>query len=610
MDQTGLRLLLFLFLCHAVAYAQLDSIQRLPEVVLTDFNLKHFSSGFKVETIADSIVSREPASLTDVLRQNSTIYFKENGKGMVASPSFRGTNAAQTAVVWNGININSIFTGQTDFNVISPLDYDGISVRGGGGSVQYGSGAVGGSIHLNNNFSFEDRSLTRLNLRKGSFSTWGGSMAFTESTSRAVHNWAVDFINSENNYAYVDKNKKNNHGEFTRFTAKANEALTWSWATITWNSEFSYSDRNFSGSLNTIGKDGYEDTHTRNLFQLHKLVGNTKLTVRAAHLFEQFRYFPDTERPQYTQGRAQTAIGGAEAVISLQKGMELSVKGDVTHVHAIGDNTGEHSRTTLAAVALFKHTLSKRMSYGLNVRQEFANEYANPLVFAVDAHYSFNSYYSLRINGSKNFRVPTFNDLYWYAGGNYDLKPETSYQFEVGNELTIGNLSLDMAAFFISSQNLIKWVPAQGSMWRPSNISKTQNFGIEAKANYKVIMAKDQNIDLQGLYSYTVAEDLERNLQLIYVPYHRANATINYNFKNISVYTQGLFTGEAFTTTDNSEVVDSSLIFDFGTEFKFQSKPEIIIGSQVKNVFNSYYENVAYRPMPSRNFIIFLNFNF
>src|SRR5690554_6305300 len=132
-----------------VVHAQLDSIQKLDEVLLSDVKLKRYASGFKVTVIKDSVLTKSPWSLTDLLRYNSNIYFKENGYGMVSSPSFRGTNASQTAVVWNGININSQLTGQTDFNTLIPLHYDNIVVRSGGGSVQYGSGAVGGSVLLN-----------------------------------------------------------------------------------------------------------------------------------------------------------------------------------------------------------------------------------------------------------------------------------------------------------------------------------------------------------------------------------------------------------------------------------------------------------------------------
>src|SRR5690554_7525095 len=224
MDRIGLHITLLFILCQTTVFAQLDSIQKLPQVILADARLVHFSKGFKLEKLADSVVKRNPASLTDVLRYNSSIYFKENGSGMVSSPSFRGTNAAQTAVIWNGININSVFTGQTDFNIISPFNYDEISIRSGGGGVQYGSGAVGGSVHLNNNFSFYDDDVTNLGFRYGSFGTFGGNISTIQTWDDHYLNVGVDFISSENDYEYISKNGKNHHAEFLKFTAKINEA--------------------------------------------------------------------------------------------------------------------------------------------------------------------------------------------------------------------------------------------------------------------------------------------------------------------------------------------------------------------------------------------------
>src|SRR5690606_11676443 len=109
-----------------VVQAQLDSIQKLDEVILSDVKLKRYASGFKVTVLKDSVLTKSPWSLTDLLRYNSNIYFKENGYGMVSSPSFRGTNASQTAVVWNGLNINSQLNGQVDFNTINTSNYNSV----------------------------------------------------------------------------------------------------------------------------------------------------------------------------------------------------------------------------------------------------------------------------------------------------------------------------------------------------------------------------------------------------------------------------------------------------------------------------------------------------
>ena len=144
-------------LCATSTRAQLDSLQVLPEVVVSDEKLRDFSPGLAIEKISDSVITKSSSSLTQLAQQETLIYLRENGPGGVSSPSLRGTTAQQTAVVWNGININSQLNGQTDFNTIATRNYDNISLRTGGGSIPYGSGAIGGSVHLNNDIRFGKR---------------------------------------------------------------------------------------------------------------------------------------------------------------------------------------------------------------------------------------------------------------------------------------------------------------------------------------------------------------------------------------------------------------------------------------------------------------------
>lgn len=601
---------IYIFLwCSLVANAQLDSIQRLPEVILTDSRLVQFSKGFKVEKLTDSVIERNQGSLTETLQYNTAIYFKENGRGMVSSPSFRGTNAAQTAVIWNGITINSVFTGQTDFNTISPINYDEISVRSGGGGVQFGSGAVGGSVHLNHSFSFDTIHKTALGLRYGSFSTLGANASTTQTWKNHYLNVGVDFISSENDYEYIGKNKKNIHGQFLRFVANVNEARKLKRGYASWNSEYSYNDRNFSGSLNTIGKDAYKDIATRNLWHLHQEFGVFSTNASVAHLFEQYDYFPDSEKPYSTGGKANTVVGALQASVFLNKKVRVNGKVEYNYTNAEGDNIGEKSRKTLAAVFLVNHKVSKKFDYGINLRQDFSDDFDSPFLFSVDSKYRFSNRYSIRFNGSKNYRVPTFNDMYWIGGGNLELVPETSYQVEIGQEIKFGNLKADVAAFYISSEDLIKWIPGTGALWHPMNINKTRNYGIETVVDYEMNLNTTHKLNFKASYSFTKAEDLEKEKQLIYVPFHQGFGSITYAAGQFSAYAQGMFNGAVYTTTDNSESVDGHTIFNLGAQYSFPFNPQITLGGSLNNVFNVYYENVAFRPMPSRSIELFLNFN-
>ena len=183
-----------------------DSIQQLDEVVLSDVKLKRYANGYKLTILGDSILRKNSTSLTDVLRFNSNIYFKESGYGMVSSPSFRGTNASQTAVIWNGININSQLNGQTDFNTISTSGFSSVNIRSGGGSVQYGSGSIGGTIHLNNKLAFYKHFENAVKLSYGSFNTKSISYSNDFGNIKWSGNFDVSYNASENDYKFLGTN--------------------------------------------------------------------------------------------------------------------------------------------------------------------------------------------------------------------------------------------------------------------------------------------------------------------------------------------------------------------------------------------------------------------
>tara|TARA_R110000787_G_scaffold86285_9_gene184075 strand:+ start:8028 stop:9806 length:1779 start_codon:yes stop_codon:yes gene_type:complete len=591
-------------------YAQLDSIQHLNEVLIIDTKLEDYSEGFELTELSDTLIERNPVSLTEVLNYNSSIYFKENGFGMVSSPSFRGTNASQTAVIWNGISINSNLTGQTDFNTISPSSFNTITIRSGGGSTQYGSGAVGGSIHLNNTIDFQDKQSSDLRLSFGSFSTISGVFKSRFSSDKKYIDLGIDFISSENDYEYIDLNRKNENGNFDKLNISANAGLNFEKSTLSWNSNYFLGNRNFSGTITSASKDSYKDVTTRNLVTWKKASNKWNTTVKGAHTFERYRYYPNPENQLYFEGKSTTYLGDYQLEYNVNKDLKVSSILNYTYIKSEGSNIGSNDRNTLAAILLWKHQVTHKLSYGINLRQEFLNDFENPFLASVDVKYAINNWYSLKANASKNYRVPTFNDLYWNSGGNENLNPETSYQVEIANEFIWNQFRLNINGFYISSKDLIKWQPGEDGLFTPLNISKTKNFGIELNGNYSKSF-KEHQLNLVFNYAYTAAKDLEKNKQLIYVPYHKATGTFNYNYKKLTVYYQLLFNGEVFTTTDNNGVLDGYSVSNLGLEYLIQEKSfPIKIGIKLNNIFNTYYENVAYRPMPNRNIQTFINFKF
>jgi len=169
----------------------------------------------KVNTLTPKDIEKNSTSLSDLLRYQSSIYIKENGRGAVSSPSFRGSTAQQTAFVWNGININSTFLGQADVNNTSLFGYDQLEVKAGGGSVIYGSGAIGGSIHLNNTLDFNKGFHGSLFSEVASFDTYNNFLKASFSNDRFCFKVSGNYSISQNEYA-VPESKVTEEGYINR----------------------------------------------------------------------------------------------------------------------------------------------------------------------------------------------------------------------------------------------------------------------------------------------------------------------------------------------------------------------------------------------------------
>lgn len=94
---------------------------------------------------------------------------------------------------------------------------------------------------------------------------------------------------------------------------------------------------------------------------------------------------------------------------------------------------------------------------------------------------------TLSAAGSRNFRLPSFNDLYWpsdpFAEGNEHLVPEHGWEFETGlSSSPLEALSLSASAFLAHTNDLIMWLPGEGGIWRPENVSESNKMGLEGSA--------------------------------------------------------------------------------------------------------------------------------
>lgn len=606
---------LFIFVLWIIFAGNIYSQKKAVVINLEAFSLSiskvnDFSKGNSSILISDSLVARNIKSLTDVLRFNSFIYFKENGLGMVSSPSFRGTSASHTAVIWNGININSQLNGQVDFNAISANSYDHISVRSGGGSVLFGSGAIGGTIHLDNLIQFSEQTQHEILINYGSFNTTHISYDFVKSSDKSFINIGIGANSSENDFKYLDANLRNDNGSYDNYNFDVNYGykINKKHQLKVYSSSF-FGDRNLSRTLTAPSNDAYEDINSKNLVEWYFSISSKEIiTSRVSYIFEKFKYFDNNQnKSNFSDGKTQRKIAQIDYNNSISRKIKLNGILGFEAVSASGSNFASNIRNILSGVLSLNHQLTKKLSYGVQFRKDIQNDFESPFLYSLGIEQNFNKNYTLSFNTSKNFRIPTFNDLYWQPGGNLSLKPEDSFQLEIGNAIRIQNISFQVNGFYIKSSDLIQWIPNQYGAWSPTNTDESRNVGIELSVNYKTSI-KDHFIAINANYSYTDAKDLETNQQLISVPKNRLNGLVNYDHKNWSAYYQLLFNDDVQFLVDT---IPAFQVSNVGVEYqvsRLENKPKV--GFVINNIYNTKYQNTLNRPMPGINFQITTNINF
>jgi len=600
---------LSLLLCQ-ITLAQQDTILQLKEVVISDTQLRDFSNTQSVQKLSDSIIARNPASLTSLLQYNTVIYFKENGLGMVSSPSFRGTTAQQTAVIWNGININSQLNGQTDFNTLNTRDFNSISVRAGGGSVIYGSSAIGGSIHLNNELDFNDKFANEVRTDYGSYNTIGINYNLKAASKRISADVSLSRNSSDNDYDYEGYKLKNDNGQYYNTSINAAFALKLNDQNILRLYSYAFDgQRRFSRTLAAPSKSMYEDTNTRNLLEWTGNYNRFISRLKVAYLEENYKYFENFANYNFTYGQVKTFISRYDATYDFTPQIKLNAIVDYTQNKGKGSDIIQKKRDIGSAGLLFKHSVSNRFQYEAGVRKEITDAYQSPVLFSAGANIGVATFYNIKLNASRNFRIPTFNDLYWQGSGNPNLNPESSYHAEVGNVFNYKDITLTVTGYYIKLQDMLRWTPGAGGIWRPENVGKVATYGLESVLNWQRKFGSSQ-VTVSGTYAYTVSREDGSSDQLIYVPLHKATASVAYGYKGFSGYYRHMFTGEVFTTSDNQSKLDGYNVSGIGAEYTFPILSGFSFGVQVNNLYNQEYLNVAVRPMPGRNYNMYLNLKF
>ena len=150
-------------------------------------------------------------------------------------------------------------------------------------------------------------------------------------------------------------------------------------------------------------------------------------------------------------------------------------------------------------------------------------------------------------------------------------------------------------------------------------MKKVENKGIESTITTSSIISK---LTIKNRISYAFTESTNKksgntqdnslNKQLIYVPFHKLNYTLNLYYKSFTLNYNYNYTGERFTTSDNNWYLPANFISNIyiAKQFKLNQKTKAVATFKVNNILNQDYQSIAWRAIPGRNYSFSLSFNF
>ncbi|QMU30322.1 TonB-dependent receptor plug domain-containing protein [Adhaeribacter radiodurans] len=633
----NLLLLLVFGLLHQVAWAQAigDTLTggKLPEVQITARHYLRYTIGSRTTKLDSAYLGVNNAtSLADVLQSRTPIYLKNYGNGMLSTISFRGTSASQTAVLWNGFNINLPTLGQTDFSQIPITAIQTVELQHGSGSANFGTGAIGGSILLSSNANWQPGWQFRAQQDAGSFGYNFRQLAGKFSTKKVNLETTFYRKTAQNNFRFKN---------ITQFGApyqrQENAALDqWGFTTnlyLRLNTRNTvairnwYTDNNDQSQPNMVAANTHARLANRNWRLMSEWVNNTNLgqtTIRAAYFADYMLYRDDNTN---AETQVNTYQAQAQHSFTLAKKINVDAGTDIQYFTADVDGYGKKVNETRASgFLLLRYDPLSFLHLNLNLRQAWITGFNPPLAptfgFAFDILEKSKNSLTWKGAVTRGYRVPTLNDRYWPTG-NVSLKPENSYNFEAGflhkysqTRFTVEN---EVTAYHMRVENWIQWLPAASTgIWSPENLKKVHTAGIEfsSKANWQFSRGK---LTTGVNYNYTSSKQVQNDnnsseptgKQLIYVPYHTATTYADFTYKTWLLTANYQFTGTRYTTAENTRSLPAyGLVNLYSGKTFIINKANFQLIGRVNNLTNQVYQNLEYYAMPGRNYQLSVRFTF
>lgn len=478
-----------------VAQAALDTIV----VTATRSEEKIENVPMRLNVLDEKTIQQSPiADLPSLLTKEAALSVKQvGGYGQPASIFLRGSNAAHTLILQDGMRSNTATVAGTNLHLIDTTDIKQIEILKGPASVQYGTDAIGGVIQLISKTPTENSAFTTVEVgEKNTYKSLVGIDAaengyYAQIRGQRLETDGDQIISNQSKKAGFDQKgysaklgvDQDNFGLSAEF--KENEGH---------GDYFSYGAPeayDFTNRLYNI--KGY--------FKLNpNLVWETRLSQ-----FEDEYVIVQSAYPSTVITEQQEIDSNIQWQINAEHKLLAGVHYNKTEAESLNTFKDENDSTGYYLQHQYQNDV---ISTQAGIRVEDNQQFGTHSVGQLAVRHTLSHTSSIYANVGTAFRAPVVGQIIsepaWW-GGNPDLQPEESVSYEIGfDHLITPSMTLYGSAFQTQVDNIM--VSNGDTNWVFENMDSATFNGAElglkltqddfyANAEYAYIQAKNDDKD-------------------------------------------------------------------------------------------------------------------
>ena len=634
-------------------------VYSIPEVTVTEH---HRNSEIRSSAPLQILSSKKIEQL-NVLQVSDAVKFfagvsvkDYGGIGGLKTVSVRSLGANHTAVSYDGITLTDCQTGQIDLGRFSLENVDMLSLNNGQSDNIFQPARLFASSSLLNirtltpHFIGNKKTNGKVTLKAGSFGLWNPSVWLEQKiSSKLSASFSGEWLSANGEYPYklkygslagdstsreirqnTDvKNLRLEGALYANFSDKENGYIkTYFYqserglpgATILYNAESSSKQRIWDNTFFTQAHY-QKDFSPKWAFQT-----NAKYNRGFLHYLDP-TYWNQIEKLEnkYVQ---EEYYGSASLLYRAFENISFSASSDaaLTTLHSDLNGFSRVNRFTSLSVVAAKyvsnHVLATASALATVVNESLKTGHSDqrhlsPFISLLLKPLNQEDL-RVRLFYKNILQIPTFNDLYYPAVGNRNLKPEKANQYNLGLTYTkswgtwLPLLSLTIDGYHNSVRDKIVSFPNKNTFgWTTLNLGRVSIDGVDITAETALQPWQKIGITLGTSYTYqralNVTNPLDRDYknQIPYTPRISGSGKVGLQTPWINISYSLLWSGHRYILFENYTENRLPGYADHGAsasrEFKWKDKL-LLTRFEILNLLDENYAIVKWFPMPGRSF--------